>query len=90
MPTEKPFVFTKTFGQEGTFQALYAAHKWLEDNGYSYGSTCRDAPIGVMKGDYIVAKWRNLSRNEVAELDGVLFGNPRNGPLELKLKEIPA
>ncbi|MGK0158800.1 hypothetical protein [Pseudomonas mosselii] len=90
MPTEKPFVFTKTFDQEGTFQALYAAQNWLRENGYSYGSTCRDEPIGVMKGEWDIAKWRNLSRQDVAGLDGVLLGSPRNGPMELKLKEIPA
>ncbi|MBA6068357.1 hypothetical protein [Pseudomonas mosselii] len=90
MPTEKPFVFTKTFDQEGTFQALYAAQNWLRENGYSYGSTCRDQPIGVMKGEWDIAKWRNLSRQDIAGLDGVLFGSPCNGPIELKLKEVPA
>lgn len=89
MPAEKPFVFTKTFDQEGTFQALYAAQNWLRENGYSYGSTCREEPIGVMKGEWDIAKWRNLSRQDIAGLDGALFGSARNGPIKLKLKEIP-
>lgn len=89
MPTEKPFAFSKTFDQEGTFQALYAAQNWLRDNGYSYGSTCRGEPIGVLKGDYVIAKWRNLTRQEINELDGVVSGCPRNGPIKVQLKEVP-
>lgn len=89
MPTENPFMFTKTFNQQGTFQALYAAQNWLRENGYSYGSTCRGEPIGLLKGDYVVAKWRNLTRQEINELDGVVTGCPRNGPITVHLQEMP-
>lgn len=34
-------------------------------------------------------EWTPGSRQDVAGLDGILLGSPRNGPIELKLKEIP-
>ncbi|MFI8384857.1 hypothetical protein [Pseudomonas sp. NPDC079086] len=82
--------FEKTFEQQGTFQAFYAACDWLKENGYSYGSTCRGEPVGVLKGDYIIAKWRNLTKAERNELDGTLDGDFREGPLTLNLKVAPA
>ncbi|AMX90843.1 hypothetical protein IPC618_21455 [Pseudomonas aeruginosa] len=78
--------FQKTFDQTGTFEALYACQQWLSANGYSYSSTCRDGPVGVMKGDYGIAKWRNLTREERAELHGTVDGDFREGPLVLRLK----
>lgn len=89
MPTPITFEFTKTFASEETFKALYLAQDWLRENGYSYGSTCRDQPIGILKGDWVIAKWRNLTAKEVAGLDGVLAGSPRHGPVEVRLKKAP-
>ena len=78
--------FQKTFDQKGTFEALYACQRWLTANGYSYGSTCCAEPVGVLKGDYVIAKWRNLTRQERAELHGTVDGDFREGPLVLRLK----
>lgn len=83
-------MFKKVFDQPGTFQALYAAQTWLTQNGYSYGSTCVDQPVGILKGDYCIAKWRNLTRAEIAVLDGRLEGDVRNGPLTVTLNAAPA
>jgi len=41
----------KTFTNEGTFQAYYAAEAWLTENGYSYGSMCSPFPTGILKGE---------------------------------------
>lgn len=82
-------MFTMTLDQKGTFQALCAAQKWLEQHGYSHGSTCRGYPMPVLKGDYLIAKWRNLSSAEIAELDGKVDGDFREGPLTLYLKKEP-
>lgn len=81
--------FTKTFSEPGTFHALYAAQKWLAQNGYCFGSTCRGSPIGVLKGDFIIAKWRNLTKREIDQLDGELSGDMRNGPVTIHLKAAP-
>lgn len=54
-------MFTKTFSETGTFQALYAAQVWLAQNGYSYGSSCVLMP--VLKVDFLIAKWNNLTGN---------------------------
>ena len=81
--------FEKVFDQKGTFEALHAAQRWLRERGYSYGSTCACCPVGVLHGDYLIAKWRNLTRQERAELDGALDGDFREGPLTLRLKRPP-
>ena len=81
--------FQKVFDQQGTWAALHEAQEWLTLNGYSYSSTCSMGPVGILKGDYVIAKWHNLSRKERAELDGTLDGNFREGPLVLRLKERP-
>jgi hypothetical protein len=76
------------FNREGTFQALWAAQGWLEENGYSYGSTCRDMPIGILKGDWLIAKWKNLNKKEIGELDGVLISDDfREGPCKILIYE---
>lgn len=73
------------FNESGDFAALNAAQKWCRDNGISYGSLQRDDPVGLMVGDYDIAKWRNLSATDRAELDGTLTGDKRNGPVLIEL-----
>lgn len=82
-------MFTKTFTEEGTFEALYAAQKWLTQNGYSYGSNCAMHPTPVLKGDHYISKWKNLTKKEITQLDGQLSGNFREGPVTLALKVDP-
>lgn len=82
-------VFTKVFDQKGTFKAQHACEEWLEENGYSYSATCADGPVGVLKGKYVIAKWRNLTKQERAELDGTVDGDFREGPVTLRLKTAP-
>jgi len=52
------------------FSAYNEAIKWCEENGYSYGSMCGDFPIGIIKGDYYIGKWRNLNNKAKKRLDG--------------------
>lgn len=80
----KPIKIIK-FEQKGTFKALYAAEKWINENNYSMGSTCVCSPCAVFKGKCYVAKWRNLSQKERNSVDGLLDGDFRKGPLLLKL-----
>jgi len=81
--------FTKTFSEPGTFKALCAAENWLTENGYSYGPGSAMDPVPVLKGDFIIAKWKNLTEKEVAQLDGKIDGNYRSGPVTVTLKIAP-
>lgn len=82
-------MFKKTFSEKGTFKALHAAQHWLTENGYSYGPTCVMHPAPVLKGDFIIAKWRNLTKTEIKALDGWFDGDLREGPVTVMLKIAP-
>lgn len=77
---------TKTFKVAGTFQSYYAACEWLSENGYSYGSMQRDYPIGIMKGDWSISKWSNMSAKEQKTLDGIMTGEFREGEVVINIK----
>lgn len=79
------------FEPSGTFGALNQAQTWLHENGFSYGSLCRDMPVGIVKGDALIAKWRNLSPRDRKRLDGVLLPSPefREGGCRIVLKGHP-
>jgi len=67
--------------------ATYNAEKWLTDNGFSYGPGSVDGPAGVIKGDAIISKWRNMTRTEQKSMDGHLWtGYDRDARLEIKTK----
>lgn len=76
---------TRTFTETGDFAAFYAAERMAADLGLSIGSMERDQPIGLMHGDYSIAKWRNLSKSERQELHGVITGPKRMGPVRLSI-----
>jgi hypothetical protein len=76
------------FDQQGTFEALYAAKAWCKENGVSYGSSCAMSPTGLMRGEYQIAKWRNLSTSERESLDGTMTGNFREGPVTITLRDL--
>lgn len=82
--------FKKTFKGEAPFEALHACSQWLEERGYSRGSTCALYPTGVLFGDWDIAKWKNLTKKEIAALDGHITGDTRDGPVTLHLKKVPA
>lgn len=83
-------VFIKTFTGENTFDAYHEACAWLDQNGYSHGSTSIDGPVAIFKGDCAVSKWPNLSAKERKAVDGLLEGDTRNGPITVRLKAPPA
>lgn len=79
MPTQKKrkILIEKTFKEEGTFQGMYAAQKWLHDEGYSYGSTTRHSdPVAIRKGEYdLPQKWHNFSALGRQSVDGIMTSN---------------
>ena len=80
----------KVFANEGEWRAIEAARAWLKERGYSIGEMQGSAPMGVMLGDFDIAKWRNLTPTEIGALDGKIEGDKRNGPVTVRLKSVPA
>ena len=78
------------FDQKGTFEAKYAAEKWCQENGVSYGSSCARGPTGLLRGNYCIAKWHNLTPKERSELDGTMSGDLRDGPVTITLRDLPS
>lgn len=63
------------------------AQQWLTQNGYSYGRMQGKDPRGILKGlQWDIQKWRNLSRADIAVLDGTMTGDMRNGPVFVWIK----
>jgi hypothetical protein len=80
---------TITFHREEQFEAKHAAETWLASNGYSVGPTQIGGMRGVLKGDFAIAKWRNLCAEEKEQLDGTMTGDMRHGPVTITLKGTP-
>jgi len=76
------------FNQTGTFQAMYAAKAWCSANGISVGQSCATGPSGLLFGNFDwIAKWRNLTPKERADLHGTMSGDFREGPVVITLKD---
>lgn len=77
----------KVFDQMDTWAAMRAAEEWLDSLGYSYGPTDRTHKRGILRGDYIIAKFHNLTKTEITQLDGIMWGDNRNGPITVEIYE---
>lgn len=79
----------KTFYETGDFKAKYAAEKWLDNNKYSYGSMQMDKPIGILKGEIYISKWRGMTDIEKGQLHGLMTSNDfRIGPVLIEIKDM--
>ena len=67
---------------------MYAAERWCKDNCISYGSPQVMAPRGLLRGDFCISKWRNLSKKEITELDGTMSGDMREGPVTITMRDL--
>lgn len=67
------------------FSAVYAAEKWCADHGISVGRMQAHNPRGLLVGNFDIQKWRNLSKRQIAGLDGQMKGG-RFGPAIIYLK----
>lgn len=72
-----------TFQSDETFSAYRQAQQYLTDNGYSYGPSCVMYPTAILKGDYNIAKWKNLTAKERKQVDGIITGDMRHGPVTI-------
>lgn len=70
-----------------TFDAYWKAEQWCRDNGISYGPMCSHMPTGLMYGNIVIMKYRNLTPKERRTLDGTLTGDFRDGPVILKIRD---
>ena len=61
------------------FACLNAAKRYLGDRGFSIGTHQADAPAGILFGDVRIAKWRNLTAVEQAQLHGRMEAPERTG-----------
>jgi len=91
-PLKDRAVFRRTFdGRPGVdFSALNDALEFLTARGFSVGPGCQDAmggdkPHGVMFGQWKIAKWRDLSPEDQAQLHGTLSGQRRKGPVRVAI-----
>jgi hypothetical protein len=70
------------------FSAWDAAVEWCRRNGLSVGSMCSPLPTCCMRGDVVIAKWRNLTTDEKAQSDAILVllnGSYRDGDVEVQI-----
>lgn len=71
-----------TFESAKEWYALMLADQFLKANGYSRGDMQRGEPMGILKGDYRIGKWKNLSERDKHQLDGTVTAESfRNGPV---------
>lgn len=90
MDTSK-YGFEKVFQNTGdAFSGLRDAQNWLKEKGFSYGPLCFTEPVGIIKGERRIEKWKNLPSQDRAILDGVLIsGDFRSSYVTVFLIEEP-
>jgi hypothetical protein len=79
------YPIVKVFDEPGDFRANEAAERWLDENGYSVGRMQGSAPRGILRGDFDIQKWRNLSDAERDALHGTMTGDFRDGPITVRI-----
>ena len=80
--------FSKTFDDAGDFNASNAAERWCTERGIAVGCMQGKDPRGLLLGDFVVMKWRNLSARERRELNGIMLGDMRHGPVTVTLNGV--
>ena len=67
------------------FTAYSKATKYCALMGYSVASMCSPEPTAIMKGDWYIAKWRNLTHKERTAAHGTITGRFREGPVVVRM-----
>jgi hypothetical protein len=76
----------KVFDQPGRFESIHAAYYWCRAEGFSVGEMQSGSPSGLKRGDWRIEKWRNLDRDDLAKLDGLMVEvKDIEDPFEFKL-----
>lgn len=69
------------------FEAAALADAWCREQKISVGPLQRGAARGLMRGDAMISKWRNMTNAEHNQLDGRMTGDMRTGPVEIWMRE---
>lgn len=78
-------------GQAGhPFSASRQAEQWIRGMGWSIGPSDITRSRAVMYGpDWVIAKWKNLTAQEIAATDAIVTGSGRHGPLLFRRLRAP-
>lgn len=68
-------IFMARLTDQGDFAAVRRAEQLLEQHGFSVGIMQRGSSRGILFGDFVIQKWRNLNVAERAALHGILDGD---------------
>lgn len=60
------------------WSAMRCAERYILEQGWTVGPSDMTGNRCVMRGDYRIAKWKNLSHAERGECDGKLVGRGRD------------
>lgn len=74
------------FDGETPFAACREAETWCGAHGLSIGSMERNAPRGLLFGEYDISKWGGLNSAERGQLHGTMEGDMRHGPITITIK----
>src|ERR1041385_2356913 len=77
--------FSISFSEDGDFASSRAAEVFLAAKGFSVGIMQGPSPRGILFGDILISKWRNMNKREIAALHGVMTGPMRNGPVKITI-----
>jgi len=80
-------IISAVFASTQDFKAAKDAEEWCRLKGISVGRMQGRDPRGLLWGDFDIQKWRNLSPNERASVDGLMTGDMRKGPVRVEIKE---
>ncbi|WP_370342940.1 hypothetical protein [Pararhodobacter marinus] len=71
------------------FPSEDAAERALAWSGFAVGIKQGKSPRGVMHGsEYLIMKWRDLTRADLAALHGIYFQTHRDGPVTITLSHL--
>ena len=82
-------VFYNYGGDYRDFSAMYKAEEWLQNNGFSCGSTNGSPYVAIRNGKYdLPQKLHNFIKEDFEKMDGVIYSHDyRNGDVEIRLYE---
>jgi hypothetical protein len=78
------------FRGDGEFEANNAAEAWCRKMGISVGAMQGGEPRGLVWGNALIAKWRNLDQKDRDALDGRMefpAGRPRRSPVVVAIAD---
>src|SRR5574344_618745 len=83
-------VFHNDGGDYSNFSAMYKAEEWLQNNGFSCGSTNHSPYVAIRKGKYdLPQKLHNFIKEDFEKTDGVIRSEERRVGKECRSRWSP-